>query len=69
MDPLMDCDCEFDPYEGDEEESWHYRRTCEMCGHVWWSLHCIHDGVQNRCPSCGWTFQGRQTPMERIFPF
>jgi predicted RNA-binding Zn-ribbon protein involved in translation (DUF1610 family) len=49
-----ECNCEFDPYEdGDDEESWHYKRACEECGEVWWSLHCRHDGYQNRCPECG----------------
>lgn len=33
-------------------KSWHYRRTCSGCGTVWYSLHCPHDGVQGRCPSC-----------------
>ena len=37
----------------DKEEYWHYRRTCEHCGHVWGGLHCIHDGYQNACPECG----------------
>ncbi len=64
--PLDECNCEFDPYEdGDPEESWHYKRTCENCGRVWWSLHCRHDGVQNPCPSCGFT-HGRPTPLERL---
>lgn len=51
------CDCEFDPYpSGDLEHrqlSWHYRRTCVHCGHVWYGLHCPHDGQQNPCPLCG----------------
>lgn len=47
------CNCKFDPYlGGDEEESWHYRRTCLFCGHQWYSLHCVHDGYQNPCPRC-----------------
>lgn len=59
-----DCTCEFDPYDDDDiEESWHYRRTCEVCENVWWSLHCPHDGVQNPCPSCDWTYAGRPTPL------
>ena len=65
-----DCDCEFDPYddpEDEDDESYHYRRTCEMCGEVWWSLHCVHDGIQNPCPQCGWTFRGRPTPIERLY--
>ena len=35
------------------EELWHFKRTCEYCGHVWGGLHCIHDGYQNPCPKCG----------------
>lgn len=50
------CQCDFDPYpEGDPdfgEESFHFRRVCS-CGHIWFSLHCRHDGVQSACPSCG----------------
>ena len=33
--------------------SYHYARTCEKCGHVWHSLHCLHDGVQTSCMRCG----------------
>ena len=47
---VSDCDCEFD-YP--EEDSWHYLRTCEACGHQWGGLHCPHDGYQNPCPACG----------------
>lgn len=52
------CDCTFDPYDPADyepgeaiEESWHYRRTCPICGAVWWSLHCPHDGYQRPCPN------------------
>ena len=55
-----DCTCEPDPYDPADygpgeviEESWHYRRVCEFCGTVFWSLHCPHDGAQGRCPECG----------------
>jgi NAD-dependent SIR2 family protein deacetylase len=48
------CDCEFDPYaDCVEEESWHFKRTCEFCGYSWYGLHCPHDGHQNPCPECG----------------
>lgn len=48
------CDCTFDPYDWDDlDDSVHYRRTCKHCGHVWWGLHCPHDGAQNPCPKCG----------------
>jgi hypothetical protein len=30
----------------------HYNRVCINCGHVWWGLHCPHDGYQNPCPKC-----------------
>lgn len=49
----MSCECEFDPYDdGDTEESYHYKRTCEHCGFAWYALHCAHDGFQNPCPGC-----------------
>lgn len=60
------CECEFDPYppneDGtpDEEESWHFRRTCAVCGNVWYGLHCPHDGYQNPCPEC----RVRPAPVE-----
>jgi hypothetical protein len=38
-----------------KEESWHYKRTCAFCNHVWGGLHCIHDRYQNPCPNCGET--------------
>ena len=47
------CECEFDPYDDSDEESWHFRRTCLHCGEQWWGLHCPHDGYQNPCPDCG----------------
>lgn len=47
------CDCEFDPYDESEEKSWHYKRTCASCGHVWWSLHCPHETAQGVCSECG----------------
>lgn len=50
---LFACDCEFDTYDDDPEESWHYRRVCAHCGEAWWGLHCPHDGRQNPCPGCG----------------
>lgn len=34
-----------------EAESWHYRRTCSVCGEEWMSLHCKHDGHQKACPN------------------
>jgi hypothetical protein len=37
----------------EEEESWHYLRTCETCGGRWYGLHCPHDGHQNPCLYCG----------------
>jgi hypothetical protein len=50
----MDCDCEFDKYEDEpQEESWHFKRECRECGHVWYGLHCPHDDKQNPCPNCG----------------
>jgi hypothetical protein len=49
-----ECNCEFSPYDDEpEEESWHFRRRCKHCGHVWYGLHCPHDRIQNPCPSCG----------------
>ena len=49
-----ECNCEFDPYDDEPEtDSWHYKRSCQACGSTWYSLHCIHDGYQNPCPSCG----------------
>jgi hypothetical protein len=37
------------------EEKWHHKRTCAKCGARWGGLHCVHDGYQNPCPSCGET--------------
>lgn len=73
-----DCTCEFDAYELDEhgeplnpalpvEDSWHYKRTCEFCGEVWWGLHCPHDGVQNPCPRCCEAPGGKPTPLELLY--
>lgn len=38
--------------DADEEELWHFRRTCSNCGYVWGGLHCPHEGYQNPCPQC-----------------
>ena len=62
-----DCNCEFDHDDdctGDSEftaggkhrlcegcDSYHYRRVCLSCGHVWWSLHCAHEAPRS-CPRC-----------------
>lgn len=59
---MDDCACEFDFVEPDGEESWHYSRSCDLCGYSWGSLHCRHDGVQNPCPQCGWIDPGKRTP-------
>jgi hypothetical protein len=59
---LNDCDCGFDFQEPDGEESWHYKRTCGLCGFEWGALHCPHDGAQNPCPDCGWIDPGKRTP-------
>jgi hypothetical protein len=56
------CGCEFDYAEPDGEPSWHFARTCALCGTTWGALHCAHDGAQNPCPSCGWIEPGKQTP-------
>jgi hypothetical protein len=48
----MTCDCEFTPDPDDPDDDFHFRRVCEFCGGVWWSLHCPHDGRQNPCPRC-----------------
>lgn len=51
------CECEFAPYEDDDDEfgedSYHYKRTCLFCGHIWWGLHCPHDKNQSVCVRCG----------------
>lgn len=45
------CRHEFDPYEnGSDEESWHFKRACRFCKHVWWSLHCMCE--RRTCPRC-----------------
>ena len=45
--------CVFDaPPDEDDEESWHFLRTCLHCGHQWQGLHCRCDRRQNRCPAC-----------------
>lgn len=43
--------CEFDP-EGDSDPP-NFRRVCQSCQYVYWSLHCKHDGHQKSCPGCG----------------
>lgn len=54
------CDCKFDFYDDEpDEESTHYKRTCQNCNEQWYSLHCPHDGYQNPCPHCG----VRQVPV------
>ncbi len=63
---VEDCDCTFDFDEGDGEESWHYARTCGMCGCTWGALHCSHDDIQNPCPECGWIAPGKRTLMQRL---
>lgn len=66
---IYDCDCDFDPYEDDAKESYHFKRTCRMCGYVWWSFHCAHDGYQNPCGNCGWYEPWAQSPkFTRPFP-
>lgn len=63
-----ECNCTFDPYEdGTNDESYHFKRTCENCGHVWWGLHCPHDGSQWPCTECGWMKSGTKTPTELLF--
>lgn len=57
-----DCGCEFDFAEPDGESSWHYKRTCGLCGFEWGALHCPHDRAQNPCPECGWIDPGKRTP-------
>lgn len=48
------CECEFTPFDdGDEEESFHYKRRCSSCGGTWYSLHCPHDLNQKPCIKCG----------------
>lgn len=64
---LDDCECEFDYVEPDGEESWHYRRTCRLCGDEWGALHCEHDGAQNPSPCCGWIDSGKRTPAQILF--
>jgi hypothetical protein len=63
-----DCRCEFsEEYADGDEPSWHYARTCGMCGFKWGSLHCAHDGVQHPCPQCGWIGLGKRTPGQLLF--
>lgn len=58
--PTKVCDCKFTPDPNDPDDEWHYRRTCPNCGFDdWWTLHCEHDGYQNRCPEC----RVRPTPI------
>ena len=48
--PGADCNCEFDLYDdGSDGESYHYKRSCYVCGNPFWSTHCIHEGRR----SCG----------------
>jgi hypothetical protein len=47
------CGCPFD-----------YPFTCPACGHSRAVNHCPHDGVQNRCPACGWLDPGKASPLE-----
>lgn len=54
--PGEECRCEFTPYDeyypDPDDPSCHYLRRCAACGNTWYSLHCPHDGHQNKC-SCG----------------
>jgi hypothetical protein len=52
--PGEECRCEFQPYDKPDPlgESVDYKRKCRNCGHVWWGLHCPHDGYQNPCSKC-----------------
>lgn len=54
MEYTIDCKCEFtkDP-EDEDDYQYHYLRTCYGCFKNYWSLHCEHDGHQNRCSFCG----------------
>ncbi len=47
------CNCQFHFDAESDEEPWHYARQCDVCGHVWFGLHYVHDGIQNPCPKCG----------------
>ena len=59
--------CHYAPYPDEpDEESYHYLRTCDVCGNEWFTLHCIHDGIQNPCPQCGWRSPSSRTPMEAL---
>jgi hypothetical protein len=62
----VDCDCEFDYEEPDGEPSWHFSRTCDLCGFLWGALHCEHDGIQNPCPECGWIAPGKRSPSSTL---
>lgn len=64
-----DCSCEPDyPPDPDdpEQESIHFTRTCRLCGFVWGSNHCPHDGVQRSCPECSWIDPEKRTPMQLL---
>lgn len=62
----MDCECELDFPEPDGEESWHFTRTCRLCGSVWGALHCEHDGAQNPSPCCRWLDPYVRTPIQLL---
>lgn len=63
---MTDCECEFNFPEPDGEESWHFIRTCRLCGTTWGSLHCPHDGAQNPCPNCDWIDPDKRTPAQLL---
>lgn len=53
-----ECNCEFDvdlesEYENTPETAWHYRRLCDTCGSVHYTLHCRHEGPRScNTPEC-----------------
>lgn len=61
-----ECNCEFNYPEPDDEESWHYLRTCPSCNTEWGALHCEHDGYQDPCPGCGWIAANKQEPTQAL---
>jgi hypothetical protein len=44
-------------------QSFHYRRVCDDCGDVLWSVHCKCEGPRE-CPGCGGTLPGDPDPND-----
>lgn len=61
---LYVCDCFEEHSDGDDGAVApdNVLRQCQYCEEEFWSLHCLHDGIQSYCPKCG--IRALQLPEE-----